>query len=457
MRTSHISNGLPTPYESVPQPYVKTFTEYLRALGYYCTNNYKTDYQFGNPFTAWDENGPNAHYLNRPDSNQSFFAVFNIEITHERFNWADPEKTDPERVSVPPYYPDIPEARNTIARLYDNIGLMDDQVGKLLDELERSGLAENTIVFFWSDHGDGLPRAKRWLYDSGTKIPLIVKWPGHIPEGTIVDELISSIDFGPSVLSLANIAIPVHMQGKAFLGKYKSEPREYVVSARDRFDESYDMMRSVRNKQFRYVRNYYPNQPYVLYIPYRNNNPLMKKMIEMHASGTLEGIPENWFSSTRPPEELYDCSRDPYQVKNLAEDDNYRKELLRMRKILDEWMTETGDLGSVSEELMVANNYPEGLQPVTEAPELLITSGMKYTQAKPERGTTYSSPAEITLYCATQGASIGYTFDTSENAQWKLYTGPISLTEACYLIRAKAIRYGYKESKEVVETLAIEN
>ena len=455
MRVSHRSPGLPTPYETVPPPYVKTFTEYLRAAGYFCTNNAKTDYQIGNPFTAWDECGPEAHYNHRPDTSKPFFAVFNIEITHERFTWDLPDSTDPASVVLPPYYPDIPEARNALARQYDNITIMDRQVGRILDELEASGYAENTVVFFWSDHGDGLPRAKRWPYESGTHIPLIIRWPQNVAPGSVEDRLISSVDLGPTVLSIAGIPIPVHMQGRPFLGDFTTEQNSFVVSARDRFDESYDMMRSLRTQRFRYVRNYYPNQPYVLYIPYRNNSPLMKALLNMHAEGTLKGIPAEWFASTRPPEELYDCLSDPHNIHNLAGSPKFQKELAGMRKQLENWMLTTGDLGKVSEEEMVENMWPGKIQPITERVSLIINYPGGPMQLLESQDFTCQGPAEIFLYCPTQGASMGYTFDNLQNANWKLYTGSIHLDLGEYIIRTKAIRYGYRESEVTGGTIKI--
>lgn len=455
MRVSHQSEGLPTPYETVPPHYVKTFTEYLRANGYYCVNNHKTDYQIGNPFTAWDENGPKAHYKNRPDNTQPFFAVFNIEITHERFAWGMPDSTDPGTVEVPPYYPDIPEARNTIARHYDNIALMDREVGKILSELKSSGNDKNTVVFFWSDHGDGLPRAKRWPYDSGTKIPLVIRWPEHLKAHSTDDRLISSIDFGPTVLSVAGIQVPAHMQGKAFLGDFITEEPDFVVSARDRFDESYDMMRSIRDKRYRYVRNFYPNLPYILYIPYRNNNPLMQAMLNMHAAGILEGIPAIWFAPVRPVEELYDCQSDPYNVKNLAGQNKYQNKLITMRSQLDQWMLNTGDMGKISEGEMVESMWPNGIQPTTENPQFIINSPEQAMVRIRAEENLFSAPAELTLYCPTQGASIGYTFDTIPEANWYLYAGPIKLKGGKSQIRAKAIRYGYKESEEITGKFVI--
>ena len=195
MRTTHEAPGLPGPYLAVPPPHVKAFTESLRAAGYYTSNNAKTDYQFGEPLTAWDESSPSAHWRNRaPD--QPFLAVFNSGRTHESRVWPNPEEEpilDPARVEVPPYYPDTPVVRTDLARHYDNITRVDGWVGHLLDQLEEDGLSENTIVFFFSDHGDGLPRAKRWLYDSGLRVPMFVRWPGKIEAGSVTDRLVSFV------------------------------------------------------------------------------------------------------------------------------------------------------------------------------------------------------------------------------------------------------------------------
>lgn len=456
MRTSHVSENLPTPYEAVPPHYVKTFTEYLRAAGYYCTNRVKTDYQFGLPFTAWDECSSNAHYKNRPAPETPFFAVFNIEITHESRNWHEPKSTDPSLVEVPPYYPDNETVRKNIARHYDNIASLDIIVGKILKELEDEGLAENTIVFFWSDHGDGLPRAKRWLYDSGTKIPLIIRWPGYINMGISDRRLINSIDFGPTVLSMAGVPVPEHMQGKAFLGAHAKPPRNYVFSARDRFDESYDMVRSARDSKYRYIRNYYPLKPYVLWVKYRNNMPIMQELLRLHAEDKLDGAQKLWFSDTRPPEELYDCIGDPHQINNLADDPEYKDILKRMSTRLDKWMSKINDMGDISESEMAENMWPGGVQPVTAQPALIITNKEAENMTTTTTGGKYQYPAKISLYCATQGASIAYTTDTSDSARWKLYTGPIKLDKGKTLIQAKAIRYGYKESAETSATFEIE-
>ncbi len=456
MRTSHAAENLPTPYEAVPPHYVKTFTEYLRAAGYYCTNNVKTDYQFASPVTAWDECSRTAHYKNRPHKETPFFAVFNIEITHESKNWQEPDSTDPSSVEVPPYYPDNLIVRKNIARLYDNIARLDIKVGEILDELESEGLMENTIVFFWSDHGDGLPRAKRWLYDSGTKIPLIIRWPGYIREGVTDMRLISSIDLGSTVLSVAGVPVPKHMQGKAFLGAREEGLRDYVFSARDRFDESYDMVRSARDNRYRYIRNFYTLKPYVLWVPYRNRMPIMQELLRLYAEDKLEGAQKLWFSETRPPEELYDCVKDPHQINNLAGDPKYKDVMKRMSAQLDQWMDETKDMGRLSEAEMVDRMWPGGIQPVTAPPGLIIADKESPGVIHSAGSGKYKYPAMVTIYCATQGASVAYTTDTSENVHWKLYTAPIRLKKGSTLLRAKAIRYGYKESEVVVATFETE-
>ena len=463
MRTSHggRTGELPTPYSTVTPHYVKAFPEYLRAHGYYCTNNSKTDYQFSGfgdiPVSIWDESSNSAHYNKRKDKSQPFFAVFNYTLTHESKTWQEPEFTDPSKVEVPPYYPDTEPVRRSIARLYDQIARLDTIVGKHLQELEEEGLADNTIVFFWSDHGDGLPRGKRWPYDSGTKVPLIVRWPGVIEPGTVIDDLISFIDLAPTVLSLANVPVPAHMQGKAFLGAQTStEPWEYVFSARDRFDESYDMVRSVRDKKWRYMRNYYPNEPYIIWVPFRNRSPIMQELLRLKAEGNLNEIQELWFRNTRPPEELYDTDNDPHNVHNLADDPQYRDVLVKMRNVLDEWRIESRDMGDISEYQMKEMMWPGGVQPVTALPHFVPNTEGNRNADMTDEGGTLTAPIMMSLYCATQGASIVYTLDEGNDPDWQLYNGPFMLEKGSTIIRAKAIRYGFKHSDEVKAAFRVE-
>lgn len=455
MRTSHGNKfgELPTPYQSCPPPYVKAFTEFLRIQGYYCTNNSKTDYQFTNwsytPRTMWDECSTEAHWKNRPDKNQPFFAVFNDTQTHESHTWQEPEKTDPAKVEVPPYYPDTLPVKKSIARLYDQIHKMDAKAGKFLQELEDEGLADNTIVFFWGDHGDGLPRGKRWLYDSGTRIPFIIKWPGKIKAGSVNHDLISSIDFGPTVLSMTGVDIPAWMQGKAFLGDQKAEPRKYVFSHRDRFDESYDKMRSIRDERYRYVKNYYPNKPYVIWVPYRNRSPIMQEMLRLQAEDKLTGPQKIWFNGTRPAEELYDCLKDPHQIHNLADIPKYQNKLKELRETLETWQIDTKDLCDVPETELKRRGWPNGEQPTTQK-IWFIPNAPSNRAAKPIEGETaeFKYPTLIDFYCPTEGASWAYTTEEGENAHWKIFSGPIRLKKGKTLLRARAIRYGYKESEE---------
>ncbi len=443
----------PVEFTAVPPHYVKAFTEYLRTAGYYCTNNSKTDYQFAKdpvPASIWDECSRTAHYKNRPDKSQPFFAVFNWTGTHESQNWdISKVKTDPKKVKLPPYWPDTEIVRRNYAKFYDNIARLDSVVGVLISELEKEGELENTIIFFWGDHGDGLPRGKRWLYDSGLNIPLIIKFPGKDKAGTVDTRLISSIDFGPTVLSLAGVPVPAHIQGRPFLGDQLGEPREAVYAARDRVDESYDMIRSVRTDRYLYIRNYYPNEPYPIWVPYLSNMPIYQEMLRLDAEGKLTGDQKSWFTYTRPPEELYDVKADPFQLKNIATDAKYREVLNNHRRLHETWTRETGDLGHMNEPEMINMMWPGGVQPVTDIPYFIINSKEDRSTKNYRTGGTYSAPMTLGFYCPTHGASLVYTFEETKNPHWLLYNGPLHLKPGKYNIRVKAVRYGYKDSGEL--------
>jgi arylsulfatase A-like enzyme len=457
MRTTHPGPGLPTPYSAVPPPYVKAFTEYLREAGYFTTNNSKTDYNFETPVTAWDENGDDAHWRSdRRREGQPFFSVFNIGASHEsRARGArDTLVTDPGAVPVPPYLPDTDSVRRQIARHYDNIARVDSQVSDVLAQLRADGLADETVVFFWSDHGDGLPRHKRWLYDSGIRVPLIVRWPGVLEGGRVTDELVSSVDFGPTVLSLAGVGVPRHMQGRPFLGRQAGEEREYVYAARDRFDESYDMVRAVRDERFKYVRNHYPRKPYVLHVPYRNRGPTMRALLRGDAEGTLTETQQLWMRDSRPPEELYDVRADSHEVNNLAGDPAYRDELTRLRGALDAWMERVGDRGKEAEDQMVADMYPGGEQPTTNAPIVVPRRSTAIPPPVRER-VRIDGSEKIVLYTSTHGASTAYTFASGADPYWRLYTGPLTV-DSTATIRTKAIRYGYAESEVRTVEIVVE-
>ena len=455
---------LPGPYEAVPPSYVKAFPEYLRAAGYFTSNRSKTDYQFGVPFTIWDDLGPKAHWRNRPDKSRPFFSVFNLVVSHESQAFptsparkGKPLVTDPAKIQVPPYYPDTPLVREELARMYDNIADMDAQAGEILRQLDEDGLADNTIVFYWSDHGDGVPRAKRTLYDSGLRVPLVIHWPKGLPggpaPGSVSDQLVSFVDLAPTVLAMAGVEIPAHLQGRVLAGPRAAPEPEIIFAARDRMDIEYDMMRSARDKRFLYIRNFEPELPYAGHIIYRNQSNIMQEWFRLQAERKLTGPAALWMRANRPAEELYDTKADPYQIHDLSSDPAQRTTLERMRQAVAAWMTRIGDQGLVNEAEMIQRMWPGGRQPETAQPYILLRRSTD-TPARVER-LTFTAPMEVVIYVPTQGASIGYTTGDGPNARWRLYTGPIKVDRPV-TIRAKAIRYGYKESPETRATFTLE-
>jgi len=448
--------------KGVPPAYIKCFSEYLRASGYYCTNNVKTDYQFDPPLTAWDECSNKAHWRGRADG-QPFFAVFNFITSHEsqirnrskqmlqRLDSLSPDQRhDPAKAVLPPYYPDTPLVRKDWAQYYDIITLTDKQVGDILRQLQEDGLADDTIVWFWGDHGRGLPRAKRWIYDSGLRIPLIIRVPQKLRElvmpanpdalnpGTVNDDLVTFIDFAPTMLSLAGIKIPDHIQGRAFLGGQKATAREYIFAARDRMDETYDIIRGVRDKRYKYIRNYMPNVTYGQDIDYMNQMPTMQEMRRLNAEGKLVGPQRNYFLETKPIEELYDTVTDPHEVKNLADDPKYKDVLEQMRKVHQEWMKQTRDIGLIPEPEFDETKRPGGKWQKTAEP--FFQPASKVT----DEGTY------VTITCATTGASIAYKISDSGNKKtaWELYTKPV-LLKPSQLLHARACRIGFTDSDQV--------
>ena len=250
--------------------------------------------------------------------------------------------------TLPPYYPDTPVTREDWKRNYELITAMDSWAGKLIAEVKEAGLYEETIIFFWTDHGVGLPRAKRWLYESGTRVPLMVRIPGS--RGGVVDgQLVSSVDFAPTVLNLAGIEVPTHLQGRAFLGEDLSAPRDYVYGARDRMDERYDIIRAVRGSRFRYIRNFEPLKPYYQYMNTPEKGATMMEIRRAEKEGTLTEIGKLFSASRKPVEELYDVQEDPHEIRNLASDPKYAQKLIKMRKSLAKWQRDIGDIGLIPE------------------------------------------------------------------------------------------------------------
>ncbi|HBE71171.1 MAG TPA: sulfatase [Planctomycetaceae bacterium] len=367
-RTTIISGMFPTSFggqhmrSQVHLPDVaKLYPEVLRELGYYCTNNSKEDYNLHKPKTLWDESSKNAHWRNR-NGDQPFFAVFNFTISHESKLRTRPHKAihDASEVFVPPYHPDTPEVRQDWAQYYDKLTEMDTQVGEVMDQLREDGLADSTIIFYYGDHGSGMPRGKRWLYQSGLHVPLIVSVPqkyqslveGQYTAGSTSDRLVSFVDLMPTVLSLGGMQPPEHLHGKAFLGPYATEDPQYIYGFRDRMDERYDMSRAIRDSKFMYIRNFYPQRPQGAYLDYMFKTPTTRVWKELFDAGKLDPA-QAFFWSPKPSEELYDTDADPYQVNNLAESPEHKDVLERMRTATRDWMFRVRDVGFFPEGLML--------------------------------------------------------------------------------------------------------
>ena len=370
-----------------------------------------------------------------------FFSVFNLFITNESRIWArdkEPLLVDPSKVTVPPYYPDVPEVRHDIARNLTNIILMDQQVGKIIELLKNDGLYDNTIVFFYSDHGDGLPYVKREVLTRGLHIPLIVRFPDNKNAGTTDNKLISGVDFAPTVLSLTGIPIQSYMQGQAFLGAQKSKKqRTCIYAARDRMGTEVDRVRAVFDSRYEYLRNYMPEKPYYQNSTYRLQMPMMRKIIAMKDSGRLTELQMQWFRPNKPLEELYDTKSDPYQFHNLAVDPKYKNILIKLRAAHEEWMKKVGDKNAIPEKNLIKEMWSgEDTPPVTAQPVITkMGKGVKIT-------------------CATKGASIGfkiYKKGVSEDSfSWRIYSsGEIYLNHGDKLV-VQAQRIGYEPSQSML-------
>jgi N-sulfoglucosamine sulfohydrolase len=463
---------------AVPPPEVRCFPEYLRAAGYYCTNQY-TDYQFKTPVTVWDECAPGAHWRNRPDPGQPFFAVFSTGLTHEsRIDASDEafqlaterlapaDRHDPSSAPLPPYYPDTPVLRRAWARYSDNVTAMDYWAGDLLRQLDEDGLTEDTLVVFWSDHGRGLPRGKRWTYESGLHEPLIVRWPGRIAPGGVRHDLVYLMDLAPTVLTVAGLPVPDHMHARPLFdaaGRPVGEPRACVVGHRDRMDEAEDTARTVRDARFRYIRNYHPDRPYAQHQGYADSFSAWRELRRLrfeesvlHGQGLepslLTPAQRRFLATTKPAEELYDLHADPHEVDNLADDPRYAAELKRLRGELRRWHRTYQDLGLVPEAELIAGWRPEGRLQVTAPPSVRITGGL------------------IAADCPTPGASIAWTADPpgpepppddpltrhrdivgdpdTGGRRWHLYSAPVAVPDAATLW-FRAHRLGYRASADV--------
>ena len=426
-------------YQAVPPAKVKMVSEIMRENGYYTTNNPKEDYQFFKSELAWDESSIYAHWRNRPDDETPFFSIFNFGVSHESRMWNlkeytfDGDQFPPDRntkkgntknensdvpllvpkdleVEVPPYLPQNEIGENAMRRMYTNIIRMDKGVGKILDQLEEDGLLDQTIVVWNSDHGGPLPRQKRLLYDSGLRVPLIIRFPDGSRAGQRDDRLISFVDFPPTLLSMAGITAPSYMQGQAFEGAFSVKtPRTYIHGHADRFDERVDMIRAVRNKRFKYLKNFHPDRPYYLPVAYREKMEVMQELLRMRDAGTLDDYQAQWFRTSKVEEELFDTENDPHELNNIAGNPAYADVLASLRAECERWIKAIDDKGFMDEVDLIKNFYPSGKAQLTNAPIIEIKN------------------SKVIVNCKTPGARIGYRY-TSEKAPyigWKIYKQPI--------------------------------
>ncbi len=339
---------------------IQFYPEFFQKKGYYCTNNAKTDYNTPTavPSELWDECSMEAHYNNRKEG-EPFFAVFNTGITHEscihKSTPTNQLRHDPETVPMAPYHPRTEEMKHDWAQYYDKMEDMDAWVGEKLKELEEAGLAGNTIVFYYGDHGGVLGRSKRFVYETSTRVPFIIRIPKKYKHlfpaektGDKVDRIISFVDIVPTLLSILDEKIPSYLQGNAFLGKQKTEDPEYAYMLRDRMDERFDMCRAVRDKRYRYIRNYMPFLIYGVKLEYLWKAPSMQSWEKAYQEGKCNET-QSVFWNTKPVEELYDTENDPWEVNNLAQNLTYQEVLVRMRKANMDWVKSIKDCGFIPE------------------------------------------------------------------------------------------------------------
>ncbi len=423
------SLGIPSYSPIVPKG-VKMFPEYLRKIGYYTANGPKEDYNFEKTDAAWNESSAERHWRKR-HNDQPFFTVFNFAVCHESQIWKrskDSLYVAPDAVPVPPYFPDTPVVRHDLAVNYSNLKRLDDQIGEVIADLKEDGLYENSIIFFYGDHGGPFPRHKRALYDTGVKVPLIIKFPNNKNSGSRDDRLISFIDYAPTVLSMAGIEPPKVMQGVAQFGKFEGRNKpEYTFHTSDRFDAIYDRLRAVRNKRFKYIKSYNTDLSHALPVAYREQMPMMQELRSLYKEGKLNDEQASWLSPTKPEEELYDLEKDPFELDNLAQREEFQDTLKHFRTVLNDWIKETNDLGRIDESDLIARWVPNGEPPQLASIEMEETDGKILLSApKPDATIVWKSP---------------------KDSIWSIYSEPLPNDRP---FEAKAERIGYADSETLI-------
>ena len=445
------------PYEVALPPQVRLLPELLRHRGYFCLNNGKNDYQVKEGPLTWDANSRNAHWTER-DKGQPFFAAYNFGVCHEaqvfapshrenfRFNRRFPEHPDslysnwrpavepdefvfrlPQNhvVPVPPYLPNNEIVKEDLRAAYSNVVEMDKFVGVLLQKLEEDGLLDSTVIVWFGDHGGPMPRQKRSLYDSGLKVPMIVRWPQGLRAGTRETRLVSFVDFAPSMLALAGAAKPEWMQGEVTISADLEIPEHaFVYAAADRFDEYVDRSRAVRDKRYKYIRNDFPERPFYMPLAYREQMATARELTRLRDKDSLDVEEALWMAPVKPAEELYDTWSDPHELQNLAGQTAYEETLIQFRQECARWRQEVEDKGMITEKELRDVFWPQGVQPVSPAPEFRL-SDSGWVLLKGETPT-------------------GWRIKGSH--RWNFYEGPLSDKDT---LEAVTHRYGWLGSDTV--------
>ena len=403
---------------------IQLYPEVLREAGYFCTNNSKTDYNFAKESGGWNESSNKAHWRDRPSDDVPFFSVFNFTVSHESKIRVRPHelKHDPDKAPLPAYHPDTPEVRHDWAQYYDKVTEMDGEVGRILKELDKDGLADSTIIFYYGDHGSGMPRSKRWPFDSGLRVPLLLHVPDRFKDLAPTDyvtggestRLVAFVDMAPTAISLAGVAPPKNMQGVPFAGKFAGEPKPYLFGYRGRMDERIDMVRSCTDGRYVYMRHFYPERPYLKHVDYMFQTPTTRVWKELFDAGKLNEAQAK-FWQPKPVEELFDLQSDPSEVINLAGQPAHAKRLSTMRNTVQQWMADTLDLGLLPEAEMhrLAGDMPPR-QFALEHPELFARMAkLSFEALDPNSGLTTdeliklsSDPQSGVRFWAVRGLAI---------------------------------------------------
>ncbi len=426
MRINHFDKS----FEVVSPAGVKCYTEYLRAAGYYCTNNNKTDYQFTSPLSVWDDCGVKAHWHNAPEG-APFYAIFNLNATHESVIWKNTDAelfVKPEDVVLPPYYPDNEIVRHDMAVMYSNIARMDRLFQQLYDELKQRDKLDNTIVIFYSDNGGPTPRGKRELLDSGTNVPFMIRFPDGTGAGTLCTDMNMFVDIPATILSLAGLEVPKNMHGRAMYGDYKGEKRDFVFGATDRFDEQIEKRASIRDERFLYVKNYMPNQSTYRPVQYRLQMPMMRNMLELYSAGKLDEVQAQWFETPEYDEQLFDCQADPHNVHNLVGDKRYAKRLRMMRKSFNkEWIDKYNyEWVKFDESDFTQRMRPDGVKRVCPQAQYIIENGvLRLTNLDDCYSAVYRNVGDV---------------------QWRIYAGEITLSPS-QSVEVRLCRIGFSDSE----------